>query len=246
MAFQTLSNTVYSAMYTHATANPPTLPLDAICTADVVLIFNNLGDSINGSTIRSGNKYKCAITDNSVHMDYYAEMIDWLSRLKIFNSKGKDVTNQMKFISGWQITLSSFIGLWNHLHSNCDFNFLLPRRLNQDPLENLFSTLRRKGGSCDNPTPLTFGRLFRQSLSSELIKVCSSSNCEDDDDSFLVLLGDVDCNDHINTASRNDTLETLSSSNNPDPYVDSELIDWYNDNSITVGEGNGSNSYLAM
>ena len=77
----------------------------------------------------------------------------------------------MKFIQGWQITLSSFIGLWEQLSNNNDFEYILPRRLNQDPIENLFSILRRKGGSFDNPTPIMFGRLFRQSFSTELLKV---------------------------------------------------------------------------
>jgi hypothetical protein len=40
-----------------------------------------------------------------------------------------------------------------------DFKFLLTRRLNTDPIENLFGAIRQQGGNSDNPTPAQFNSL---------------------------------------------------------------------------------------
>ena len=43
-----------------------------------------------------------------------------------------------------------------HLQQNHNFKFLFTRRLNTDPLENVFGTVRQQGGNSDNPTPFFF------------------------------------------------------------------------------------------
>ena len=73
IAFQTLSHTVFAAIATHVKLS--TLPQEASQTADFIAICNNLCDSVNGSQIRSGNAYKCAIKTDSVHIQYYTKMI---------------------------------------------------------------------------------------------------------------------------------------------------------------------------
>ncbi len=45
----------------------------------------------------------------------------------------------------------SIIQLWQDLHRNFEFKYLLTKQLNQDPLENLFAVLRQMGGCKDNP-----------------------------------------------------------------------------------------------
>ena len=255
VAFQTLSHTMHAGILTHVQSDPPTLPVQAAETANLLAILNDLSDSVNGSQIKSGNKYKCAITNNSVHIKYYTQMIKWFSTLKVINNCGKNITNQMQFIQGWQITLSSFIGLWEQLSNNNDFEYILPRRLNQDPIENLFSILRRKGGSSDNPTPIMFGRLFRQSFSTELLKVSKSTNCQDDEDSFLVLLGDISFNSTPESNSSNSNKCTsinydfnlnpqtniLNLNLDLDMACETICNDNYNDDNLSVGEENGSN-----
>jgi len=54
------------------------------------------------------------------------------------------------------------------------------RQLNQDPLENLFSIIRQKGGKCDNPTSIQFARLFKQVCCQALLNPKVSANCEFD------------------------------------------------------------------
>ena len=189
LAAQTLSASVSAGIGTLVQFNA--ISNSASDTADLATIINNLWDSINNSCRRSGNQYKCAMTDTSYHSEYYKKMIEWFDKLKVIDSKGKDVTKQIKCITGWKISLSAINQLWYHLRDNYNFQFLLTRRLNQDPLENFFSVIRHKGGSCDNPTPSLFCKLFRQIFSMELMTVSDSANCEADNDAFLLMLGDM-------------------------------------------------------
>lgn len=55
-------------------------------------------------------------------------------------------------------------------------------RLNQDIIENLFSSCRQRGGYNKNPTVRTFRTTFGFNSKINLIKPSSSSNCELDDD----------------------------------------------------------------
>ena len=56
VAFQTLSHTMHEGILTHVQSDPPTLPVQAAETADLLVILNDLSDGVNGSQIKSGNK----------------------------------------------------------------------------------------------------------------------------------------------------------------------------------------------
>ena len=75
------------------------------------------------------------------------------------------------------MSISSLLHLCTILEQ-CDFKFLFTRRLNQDPLENLFSVMRLKWDSCDNPTSLDFARLLKQVCCCQLLQASVGSNCE--------------------------------------------------------------------
>ena len=42
--------------------------------------------------------------------------------------------------------------------------FLLPRSLNSDPIENFLGAIRQQGGNNDNPTPVQFTHAFRKGI----------------------------------------------------------------------------------
>jgi len=56
----------------------------------------------------------------------------------VTDKTGKDVTGIIKCINGWHVTISAFTQTWAVLHQFHNFEFLLTRRLSQDPLENFF------------------------------------------------------------------------------------------------------------
>jgi hypothetical protein len=65
-----------------------------------------------------------------------------------------------------------------------DFKFLLTRRLNSDPIENLFRAIRQQGGNSDNPTPVKFTRAFRKLFFSSFLEF-STGNCDQDLDTVI-------------------------------------------------------------
>ncbi|KAL1502665.1 hypothetical protein ABEB36_007778 [Hypothenemus hampei] len=56
-----------------------------------------------------------------------------------------NVMSKIKFIKGWKITINSLLNLFNDL--KVDAKFICTRNLNQDALENMFGSIRSKGGA---------------------------------------------------------------------------------------------------
>jgi hypothetical protein len=63
--------------------------------------------------------------------------------------------------------------------------FLLTNRLNQDPLENMFSIIRQKNGYTKNPSARMFRSCFANICSFSLMKASDECNCELNEDEFL-------------------------------------------------------------
>lgn len=63
--------------------------------------------------------------------------------------------------------------------------FLLGGRLNHDPLENLFSLYRQRGGYNRIPTVQTFNVTFKIQTVIALIKPPDNANCKPDKEVFL-------------------------------------------------------------
>ena len=81
--------------------------------------------------------------------------------------------------------------LWDKLHSEHEFRFLLTNRLNQDCVENLFSTIRAKGAQRDNPDAGQFRAAFRQVMVDMVMIPNKGGNCEEDVDKFICTLEDI-------------------------------------------------------
>ncbi|XP_025192284.1 uncharacterized protein LOC112592447 [Melanaphis sacchari] len=77
--------------------------------------------------------------------------------------------------------------------------FLLTNRLNQDPLENMFSIMRQKNGYTKNPSARMFRSCFANICSFSLMKASDECNCELDEDEFLSvgILDDVEVSNTI-------------------------------------------------
>ena len=129
------------------------LPSSAMGTAECILKFDSLFDSVNVSTINSPKSLKCALTQESPHLRFFEEALSFLKSLKIYQ-RDEEVTGRIKCLNGWLVTINAIRLIWDHLHQNHGFKFLLTRRLNTDPIENFFGTIRQQGGNSDNPTPV--------------------------------------------------------------------------------------------
>ena len=165
----------------------PLLGKEAKTTAEFVFKFNDLFDVMNSSQMSTSNPNLCALKDGSLHMKFIHNFKQWLNTLTIL--KGTSVMNKkIKCISGWQLTLTAVEQLWPVLRDSHGFDFLLTQRLNTDPIENLFSEIRQKGGNCSNPTPYNFARIIKQVTCQRLFNPIEGGNCELDLTKILVAI----------------------------------------------------------
>ena len=180
-ATQVLSHTVAAAICTYVSVGG--LPSSAMGTAELLSRFDSIFDCFNSSTLHTTKKLRCAVNEKTSHIEYLKESITFIKNLKVFQGD-KDVTGRIKCLHGWLVTINALILIWSKLKSNHQFKFLFTRRLNTDPLENFFGTIRQQGGNSDNPTPVQFTRAFRKLFFSSLL-TSSAGNCAADFDVML-------------------------------------------------------------
>ena len=178
-AAQIFSNTVQAAMMTYICSGH--LPQEAYHTAAFVKNMDSLFDIFNSTGLHDVKMYKRALVENSPSFDYLYMMADIFKRVKIQGSRGATPC-----ITGWQVSISAVISLWDEVKSVCGVKYLCTRKLNQDPLDNCFSFTRAKGGFCANPDPKQFADAYKQVLIKSCISQSELSNCESDTNSLLL------------------------------------------------------------
>jgi hypothetical protein len=187
-ASQIFSKSVAAALETHKRV----LGKKAMPTAEFISIIDDLFDCCNSSTVNNVKPLKRALTDQSNHLVFINKTIKLLTEIVVLAGK-KDVTKRVKCLKGFVITLNVIKQLWPILRDEYDFKYLLTRRLNQDPLENLFSIIRQKGGHCSHPTPLHFARLFKQVTCERLLSPVKNGNCEIDIQKIFGIISKTKC-----------------------------------------------------
>ena len=113
------------------------------------------------------------------------EMLQYVKKIKVVNpANHKDVTSTLKCLNALQIALKSTLEVWKAIQGSV--TFLCTRRLNQDPLENFFGSIRQQGGNCDTPTPSQFSRASKKLFFNQYLLPMGTGNCAADLDSILV------------------------------------------------------------
>ena len=105
-----------------------------------------------------------------------------------FEIQKRGEKEQPPCIEGMKITINSVLQLTTELSKNYNTPALKTRRINQDPLENLFATIRQQYGCSVNPSPMQFETGLRHSLITQLTKVSSLTNCEIDENKIFAKL----------------------------------------------------------
>ena len=94
---------------------------------------------------------------------------------------GTDHTNRYSIIKGWQTTIKSIIFLWSRIKDIHGFDFLNLKGLNQDPLKNLFSSVRQHGAANTIPTCHQFTGALKTGVVNKLVSPTNvDGNCEVD------------------------------------------------------------------
>jgi hypothetical protein len=214
LASQVFSHSVAAGLETHAAL------LGSTCTdtAEFVKKFDNLFDAVNSSQLKCQKPLKCAVTEHSDHMSFFQTTLEWIGTLCVRDDTGKDITNNIKCIKGWQISISAIMQLWTDLRNDHGFDFLLTRRLNQDSVENTFSEVRQRGGNNDHPTPNSFRHLFKHVCCSKLLTGSIGRNCETDPSKMLDILN------HMSATGRSATSANIATAiSNQSPVLSLHL-----------------------
>lgn len=183
LAAQTFSHSVAAGLNVYVTTH--ILGSSAAGTSEFVGTMNNLFDSMNSKS-RKANGFASAVTKDSAHVDFWKKLINWIASWKFVTPDKKIIKPACQ--KGWMLTLNGTIGIWEKI--NEDVSYLLTNRLNQDCLENTFSSVRRKGGFRDNPSCYEFRSSVRNVMVFSFIKK-SNSNCEDDSAANLLEMTNI-------------------------------------------------------
>lgn len=140
LAAQVFSWSVTTAMSAYIDFN--ILPESATATVNFIKNMNSLFDILNSASLLNIAVFKG--TEEQVL--FLNQMAEHFKTLRVENVQGKDITKQMKFLFGRQLTIKSVLILFEKLKTN-NYTFLMTRNLNQDCLENFFGQIRNCCGN---------------------------------------------------------------------------------------------------
>lgn len=151
-------------------------------TAETVLFFDKLFDSVNGAATFSkntkGKPLRAAVTATSPHHEFWQQAIKKLKTMKYVDANGKP--KSVPSIENFITTLKSYMRLWQIL-KNEGVKIMRPRYFNSDPIENFFRQIRAYNYRNNDPTSHSFNCTFKSLLITRIIKFHNNSfNCEDD------------------------------------------------------------------
>jgi len=156
----------------------------ALKTAEFLQTFNDLFDLFNTKTFNDSKPFSKPISNDPQIWNFLENTLSWLEKLKSIN---KPITYQLPCIEAWKININSIKDLWQRLSSdNINLNFIMTNRLNQDALENFFFLNRAKNRNDDRPDSSRFTSAFTSISFESIFNQSKSSNCEIDNDSFLL------------------------------------------------------------
>ncbi|XP_030746849.1 uncharacterized protein LOC115875516 [Sitophilus oryzae] len=200
IAARTLSHTV-AACIEQMVSNPcNNLPVDAINTAEFVHDMDRLFDSFNGRTPQPemGKPYRRCLSNKSPHRALWNNLKPKIRSWEFISVSDGKRKSKMPFKSGWLTTIDATCQLWE-ICRELGFKFLRTRSLNQDPLENLFASIRNLGAQNTTPNPYQLISCFKTSILNNLITPTCNRNCEKDEAGILDNLQDFLQSDTNNT-----------------------------------------------
>lgn len=123
------------------------LPVEAQETADILLFFDKLFDSVNGNfdKIKGGKIYRSAVTPTSPHHKLWTQSLAVLRTMSYIDQDNRKKT--VPSIKSWIRSVEGFQKIFRYMHA-LGVQSLLMRHFNQDPLENFFGSIRALGPKC--------------------------------------------------------------------------------------------------
>lgn len=160
------------------------LPTASRETADVLLFFDKLFDSVNGNfdggkKVKNGKIYRTALKNKSPHHKLWMKSLPILKSMKFINKQGKKI--MVPSINSWIRTIEAFQKIYRNV-KQLGVSSLLLRHFNQDPLENFFGAVRSLGQRNNNPNASSFQSAYKTLLINNITSAQSvCMNCQKDD-----------------------------------------------------------------
>jgi hypothetical protein len=185
---QVFSHTVGTAMHVAARISSELTPESefyltpkAVDTADLLLFFDKLFDSVNGSAQLPppGKNLRCVVTQKSEHISFWQSCLPIISSM-YFTGEHSGVSKP-PCLKNWVFSLRGLIYLTPKLFS-ANLTKFAPRCFNQDPVENFFSCIRNYGFRNTNPTCSSFITSCKSLIVNNFVSPHSAgANCESDE-----------------------------------------------------------------
>lgn len=137
-------------------------------TAEIILFFDRLFDSVNGHTLKPEKLLRVAVSHNSPHFSFWKRAIKRLRRMRFVDTTEKNQLKDSTILKNWISTIQGFCKLWILLKKTYEFKYLKPRILNQDSLRHFFKQIRSFGIRNANPTCAEFENSFKTLLINNL------------------------------------------------------------------------------
>lgn len=216
LATQVFSKTFYSAMMTVIKTGELKSPT-AKSTAQFILRLNDIFDCLNSQGNFDSNYLKRPLSDkNQLILKTLNEAIPFIESWSVEK-------NSPYCFEGLIQTINGTLQLWQ---DKKDWKpYLITGRLNQDPIENLFSKIRQRRGYDPNPSAHHFRYGLQSVMTGYLEKYSDNSNCQEDfDDSLCSIDSTAPGNPNENRKENDNTTPPNPSSNieSPDQKVSNE------------------------
>ncbi|XP_059479198.1 uncharacterized protein LOC132198916 [Neocloeon triangulifer] len=178
LAFQLVSSSVSAALNTLLAKG--LLPSDAKYTIEFVEFMDNLIDSFNGSEFSDVKVLKARLHKNSAHWEFWQKAEQYMSGWRFVKKDGSTVyTPSIESTIRLIKTLQNFYPFLER-HG---FDYLLTRRIQQDPVEHFNGEMREQVGGGRDPTAMNFATCFVSAFLSQLMINSvpnKNRNCEND------------------------------------------------------------------
>lgn len=126
-----------------------------------------------------GKKLRSAITPSSEHFAFWGEAIKVLNSITFLKPGNKESIPPT--VGNFVFTVNAVKCLYKNVH-DLGYEYLCPKNLNQDPLENFFGCIRLQRGRNVNPTCSSFVTSFKSLLINNFVSPHSPyANSEEDE-----------------------------------------------------------------
>lgn len=159
---------------------------ESIFTADMLELFNDMFDSVNGDIRDKKVPLRSPITETSAHHEFWISALKTLKCLEFLDPKTMKKSPNVKTLGNWILTIRSFQALWKKLKGD-NFSELRGRSLTQDALENCFGQIRTLNCRNVNPTCEQFSHSFKTLFINNFYsRRTIGADCEEDTDRSLL------------------------------------------------------------